>query len=50
MAKYINQSQRVFVIGDKNIIPGGESVELTTDEQSHSVIAALIKDNSLVNS
>ena len=48
MAKYINQSQRVFVIGDKHIIPGGEAVALTAEEEGNSFIQSHIADNDLI--
>lgn len=44
MAKYLtNNSARVICLGTKNLIPGGEPVEVTDKEIAHPIIAAKIK-------
>jgi len=48
MSKYINQSERVHIIGEKFSIPGGEAIELTADEESNPMIKQYIADGKLV--
>lgn len=46
MSKYINQSERVVIIGGQFLIPGGEAIELTATQELE--VAAHIASNELV--
>lgn len=46
MSKYINQSERVFIIGGSFSIPGGEAIELTAAQELEA--QAHISANELV--
>lgn len=45
--KLINNSLGIICLGDKNLIPGGDPVEVTDEELGHPFIAAKIKAREL---
>lgn len=48
MAKYLNKSARVHIVGGKVLIPLAEAVELTDEELKSSVLQAYIAKGDLV--
>ena len=48
MAKYLNKSARVHIVGGKVLVPLAEAVELTDEELKSSVLQAYIAKGDLV--